>query len=362
MSILRILLIPISLLYGLATTIRNILFNLNILPSKKFDLPIITIGNLSVGGTGKTPHVEYILNLFNKDVKLATLSRGYKRKTSGFILADSNSTVYQIGDESKQISSKFPKVAVAVDANRKRGIKNLISKVPELKSIILDDAFQHRYVEAGLNILVTPSNSLYIDDFLMPTGRLRESKRGSKRADIIIVSKSDKRLSPLERRMIRTKLKPQPYQKVYFSYYEYGDFVPLFKKNKRKLDTIFGGNYSGLLVTGIAKANDLQYYLENNLNDVKTINFADHHDYTISDAIKIKKLFDNIVADNRIIITTEKDAIKLKSDRFSEVFNDLPIYYLPIQVKFHKPDETEFNEQITKYVRNNKIYSGVHKE
>lgn len=361
MSFIRLILIPVSLIYGFFVWLRNKLFDFNILPSKKYDFPIITVGNLSVGGTGKTPHVEYILNFLHDQFKLATLSRGYKRKTSGFVLANENSTAHQIGDEPMQFNSKFSDVVVAVDGNRKRGITQLLKKYGDLNTIVLDDAFQHRYVEAGMNILITPFSNLYVDDFFLPSGRLRESKGGSKRADIIIVSKTHKRLSPLERRMIRTKLNPKPYQKIYFTYYEYGDFIPLFKKNKKKRDTVFSGDYSALLVTGIAKSSGLSYYLKNNLKEVIDLKFADHHDYTINDVLKIKKIFDNIVADNRLIITTEKDAMKLLSDKFESVLGDLPIYYLPIEVKFHEPDGEEFNEQLLKYVRNNKIDSSIHK-
>jgi tetraacyldisaccharide 4'-kinase len=360
-----ILLLPFSFIYGFFVFLRNALYNLNILPSKSFQTPIVLVGNLSVGGTGKTPHVEYILKLIHPNFETAMLSRGYKRKTSGFILANEQTTHADIGDEPFQIVKKFKNIQIACDENRVRGVKKLLKQFPTLQCVVMDDGYQHRSIQAGLSILLTKYNELYVEDFLLPSGNLREHHSNSKRADIIIVTKTPKIFSPLERRIIRSKLNPQPYQKVYFSYNEYGDFIPLKQSVKKKgvaKEFYFDRGYKAILISGLANAENFEYFLSQNLNVIKHLSFSDHYDYTIDDAMNIRKLFDNIVEENKIIITTEKDMVKLSQDKFSELFEGLPFFYLPIHVKFHDNDEQEFNNQIINYVRNNKIDSKFHKE
>lgn len=359
MKTLRILLLPVSWIYGCITWLRNLCFDFGILPEREFNIPIIALGNLKAGGTGKTPHVEYIIDLLNKENKLAALSRGYGRITSGFRLATETSTSRDIGDEPKQIKQKFrDKIIVAVDADRVKGIKRLQKENADLKAIILDDAYQHRYVKPGINILLTPYNKLYINDQMLPTGYLREWKYGAKRADLILVTKCPSVFSAMERRLLTDDLKPEPYQKILFSYYEYGDLTPLNKvENIVNTDYYYERNYSALLLTGIANASNLFYHLKGRLKEVTHLEYSDHHQFSSSDLKTIREVFDNIVNQNKIIIATEKDAMRLSQESLAELIKDLPIFYIPIEVKFHGDDGELFNEKITRYVRDHKIDS-----
>lgn len=340
---------PISLIYGLIVLIRNKFFDWNIIPSKEFSLPVIAVGNLTVGGQGKTPHIEYIINLLFKDFKVATLSRGYKRKTKGFYLATVDCCYEEIGDEPMQYKTKYPDIPVAVDENRVRGIEQLMENFNDLDVILLDDAFQHRYVKPGINILITDYSKLYIEDYVMPSGKLREFASGSNRADIIIVSKTPRVLSPIDRRRIRSELKPLQYQQIYFSYIDYDKPRNIF--TNEKLPNL--SDYSVLLVTGIANPTPLLYEIKSKAQNVKHIRFADHHDFTMEDLENIKKEYQNIFRPNKIILTTEKDFMRLKKDNFKQSLEGFPVYYIPIQVKFHGNDKQEFNEQIIKYVTAN---------
>lgn len=354
MKTLKLLLIPFSLLYGIITWIRNICFDFGILPSKSFNIPIISVGNLRAGGTGKTPHIEYLIKLLTPKHKTAVLSRGYGRKTSGFILADENTKSKEIGDEPMQIFKKFKSVSVAVHANRVKGIKNLLNIKPEIKAILLDDAFQHRYVNPGLSILLTEYSDLYSNDFMLPTGNLREFAGGASRADIIIVTKTPNIFSPLDRRSILDKINPKPYQRVYFSYTKYGDLVPLNKpeeENPFTKEYYFERNYSFLVLTGIAKAINIQYYLKSKVSEVIPMAFADHHQYTSDDINELHKTFNSIASSKKIIITTEKDSMRLLDPEISALLADLPIFYLPLEVIFHGNDEINFNNHILDHVR-----------
>jgi len=351
---LRIILFPFSLLYGLGVWLRNKLFDWNILPSKSFDIPVISVGNLSVGGTGKSPHVEYLVNLLKQDFKVATLSRGYKRKSKGFVLADENSDAKQLGDEPFQFKNKFPEVEVAVDEKRKRGIEKLLKLKPKTDVVILDDAFQHRYVKPGISILLTDFHKLYTSDYVLPTGNLREFRNGAKRADIIVVTKTSKVLSPITRRRIEGQLKPTPNQKLFFSYIKHKKLVPLpgiknpetFDKNKT-FNTI-------LLVAGIANTYPLEMHLQKWCEDLQVMKFPDHHSYRNKDIIRIIEKFENIITRNKILVTTEKDSVRLREPELMKTLKNFPVYYIPIEIMIHKEDREDFNEQILKYVRKDK--------
>ena len=246
---------PISVLYGLVTAFRNWLFDQELLQTTRFEIPIISVGNLSVGGTGKTPHTEYIIRTFKNDWKIAMLSRGYKRETSGFYFADEKTNCQTIGDEPCQIHTKFPDISIAVHEKRVAGVQKLLEIVPDLEIIVLDDAFQHRYIQAGLSILLTEYSKLYSNDIPLPAGNLREWKSGSKRADIIIVTKCPAAIKPIEMRLIETELKPETNQLLFFSSYAYDDLVPVFPDSKPENWT-FGkikqAKARVLLVAGIA--------------------------------------------------------------------------------------------------------------
>jgi tetraacyldisaccharide 4'-kinase len=359
---LRIIAFPLSVIYGIIVSIRNKFYDLGILPSKEFDIPVISVGNLCVGGTGKTPHIEYLIRLLKPEFYIATLSRGYGRKSSGFKLADTQSTASEIGDEPLQFKRKYSNVRVAVDANRVNGIRQLQKDYPSLQSILLDDAFQHRAVKPGLSIVLTDYSKLYTKDFIMPTGSLRESKKGIIRADIIVVTKCPAILLPIERKRLIAEIKPMPHQKIYFSYIKYGDFLPMNgdQKNPFPKEFYFERNYSVLLLTGIANTSPLEYYLKDKIKNMQRAKYPDHHRYTESNIDDVRKIFNNIVASNKIILTTEKDAMRLKDPEYSDALKDLPIFYIPIEIDFHDKDKEQFNEQIIHYVRANQKYSSVY--
>lgn len=363
MNFLRLLLFPFSLLFAFVTGVRNLLYDYRVLSTKSFEIPIISVGNLSVGGTGKTPHVEYLVRLL-RDFKVATLSRGYGRKTRGFLQASAETTASQVGDEPFQMYQKFTDVDVFVDEKRVRGVEKIQQLIENIEVIVLDDAFQHRKIEPGINVLLTEYHNLYKNDFILPTGNLRELKSGANRADIIIVTKTPEVFSPLERRIIAQELNPKPHQQVFFSYMDYGSFTPLKRKvlwGTEKEGTIkampkeyyFSRSFSCLLVTGIAKATPLKYFLEQNLKKVTHLSFKDHHQYNHNDVRKIRGIFDGLKEENKFIVTTEKDAGRLLDDSIKKDTLDLPIFYLPIEAKFHEKDKEEFEELILSYVGRN---------
>ncbi len=346
---------PISLIYGFITIIRNALFDLKILQSKTFEIPIICVGNITVGGTGKTPHTEFLVDFLQEEFKIAVLSRGYKRKTSGFKLANENSKVNEIGDEPKQILNKFPKIKVAVDKNRVRGIKELLKSDKELQLILLDDGFQHRYVKAGLNILLIDYNRLIYEDNFLPYGELRESAEERKRAEIIIISKTTNNIKPIEQRIIAKDLKLKPYQDLFFTYFEYQKIVHVF--NKKEADFKFY-ELNIFLVTGIANNFQIINYLQKDNNIIEHFAFEDHYSYQNNDIDKIISNYNEIKENNEkgktIIITTEKDATRLQDMEYANKLSKLPIYYLPIKIKFINEDRKDFNKKVFNFLR--KIY------
>ncbi|WP_119792925.1 tetraacyldisaccharide 4'-kinase [Flavobacterium anhuiense] len=337
MNLLRKLLFPFAILYGFITSIRNFLFDKGILKSTSFDLPVIAVGNLSVGGTGKTPQIEYLIRLLSDKYKVATLSRGYKRKSEGFVLANDNSNAEILGDEPFQFHQKFPNVMVAVDANRTNGIQQLLTKDEKPEIILLDDAYQHRKVKAGFYILLTSYGDLYADDFMLPTGNLRESRNGAERANIVVVTKCPKILTEEEQTKIRLKLKLNAVQQVFFTFIDY-DMVIFGKNEKIAVNEI--KSESKLLLAGIAKPKPFFDYLKNESDECLT--FPDHHHFSDADLNAIRNK-----ANGRKIITTEKDYVRLKD---SELVDQL--YYLPIKSSFinHQQD---FDATILEYVKEN---------
>lgn len=351
---LKILLLPLSLLYGVITFIRNKFYDWHILPEKKFDVHTIGVGNLAVGGAGKTPLVEYLIRLLLKEnTSIATLSRGYKRKTSGFVLADDTSTALEIGDEPLIYKSKY-KVQVAVDASRVNGVKNLNKLNPAPKIILLDDVFQHRAIKCGLNIVVSEYNNLFFNDSMLPSGTLREFKSGISRADIIIVSKTPERTSAVEIRTILRDVNPMAHQQVFFSYLSYGELYSI-SNAEDKLDTL-NDLYRHKIITfaGIANAQPMINYLKEYAADVKHLAFDDHHEYSLKDLEDIDRYYHSFEPGNKILVTTEKDLMRLKNTSVWEVAKRMQIYILPVEVKF-KDKEEEFNEMILKYARSNTI-------
>jgi tetraacyldisaccharide 4'-kinase len=336
-------------LYGLVIAIRNKLFDWKILPSKTFTLPVISIGNLSAGGTGKTPHTEYLVRLLKDQYRVAILSRGYKRKTKGYIKVEDHHTQLEIGDEPMQYQKKFPDVLVAVDEDRKRGITEILREKPDTEVILLDDAFQHRYVRPGKSILLTDYHHLYVHDYLMPTGMLRERAGGARRADIIVVTKTPKVFSPIIKRELAKELKPRHHQKLLFSYVAYDNPIPL-KLCKNQAPASQKYSYI-IMVAGVANSYPLQEYLTTLCNELIVINFKDHYQYTIADIERISREYQSIISKDKVIFTTEKDATRLDNEEFSAYLDAMPFYYIPIRVKFHDCDEPKFDKLILDYVR-----------
>jgi tetraacyldisaccharide 4'-kinase len=332
MNFLRKLLFPVAFIYWLVTWMRNYFYDKQIFKSKSFDLPIIAVGNLSVGGTGKTPQIEYLIRLLQDKYKLATLSRGYKRETSNFVLANDSTTVKQIGDEPFQFFTKFPKVNVAVDANRINAITQLLKLEDKPEVILLDDAFQHRKVKAGFYILLTTYSDLFCKDYILPFGNLREPSSGKKRADMIIVTKCPSDISELAMHQIKGKLKTD--RPVFFSSIIYDDFAYSEIGSKKIIDLKASKK---IIITGIAKPKPFIMFLKQE-GDV-VLEFPDHHNFTEKDIDNIKK-----IAKKHTIITTEKDFMRLKGSLPKE-----QLYYLPIKSTVVK-DAAIFDENILNYV------------
>jgi tetraacyldisaccharide 4'-kinase len=355
----RIILLPFSLVYWVITTLRNLLFDIHILPVAEYEVPLVVVGNLSVGGTGKTPHVEYLIRLLQSSLQVATLSRGYGRITKGFRLACDHDGTPEIGDEPMQYFRKFPDIKVAVDESRRDGIQQLLNQQQAPGVILLDDAFQHRWVKPGYALLLTDYQHLYSDDYLLPAGRLREARRGAKRADMIIVTKTPRVLSPFIRRDIIGRLKPREHQHIVFSYICYGDWVHFGNGNglapvKRHVNTI-------LLVTGIANPSPLVEYLRQSCEEMVTRFYPDHHSYDENDMEDISVDFENIISRNKLIITTEKDAMRLLNPRYEAWINKLPWFYIPMEIEFHGSDKELFTNSILDYVKENSGNSSLHK-
>jgi len=340
-------------LYGLAVSFRNKLFDLGVFSEKTFPVPVISIGNIAVGGTGKTPHTEYLINLLYKKYRIAVLSRGYKRKTHGFFLADENSTASQIGDEPLQVYRKFPTVSVAADADRRRGIQKLL-QLPENQKpdvILLDDAFQHRYVKPSLSILLTDCNRPFYDDYLLPAGRLREPAKNYRRADFIICTKCPDSFTSEDYQTLTEKINPQPHQQLFFSSYRYKNLLPVFPEaNPGKEESIENlENYTVLLVAGLADPSGLIDYIKKYIQNLQTIIYPDHHDFTRKDIRAMTDFIKTTSGKNKCIITSEKDAMRLVNNPFVPDEIKSFIYYLPIEV-FIRFNEELFTQNIENHV------------
>ncbi len=346
----QILLYPVALIYGLIVWVRNLLFDAGVLRSVSFPFPVISVGNLSAGGTGKTPHIEYLVRLLSPSKKVATLSRGYRRKTTGFVLADETSDARTVGDEPLQFFKKFPFIRVAVDQKRVRGIRLIKEKFPETDVVLLDDAFQHRYVDSGKSILLTDYRTLFYEDHMLPSGTLREFRRGAQRADIIIVTKTPKIFSPITRKRILEEMKPAGHQKVFFSYLKYGGIIPVFAPPPEMPQKVI----SILLFTGIANDYPLKEHLERECSDLSSLKFPDHHDYTDKDIQTILRRFNDLPTHKKIMVTTEKDCMRLKNSKFEDSFKNLPLFCIPVEIEFHGNDKAQFDQEILHYVSENR--------
>ena len=339
MKTLRKLLFPFSMLYGFITWIRNKCFDYGILKSHTFKIPIISVGNIRVGGTGKTPQIEYLINLLKSHKKVAVLSRGYGRNTKGFLMAKNGLTAVNLGDEPFQYFQKFSEIMVAVDEKRVNGIEQLLQLPNQPEVILLDDAFQHRSVKAGLSILLTSFDDLYADDYLMPMGNLREYQSGSDRAEMIVITKSPKNISDELQLEIKNRLKLKSHQQLYFSAISYDKDL----KGKNKPLTISKlNNYKVLLITGIANPLPLTQFLTEKGINYQHLKFKDHHHFDEKDILQIKYEFNNIAAENKIILTTEKDYVRI----FAGLEN---CYFISIETIILN-NEADFSKKILNYV------------
>ena len=345
-------LLPLSWLYGLGVKFRNMLFEIGILRSESFDVPVISVGNITVGGTGKTPHVEYLIELLKDKAKVAVLSRGYKRRTRGFVIADDNATAKTIGDEPLQMKRKYgDDITVAVDRKRCHGIRQLTSDEDGIDVILLDDAFQHRYVKPGVNILLVDYHRLIIYDKLLPAGRLREPLSGKNRADIVIVTKCPHDLKPMEFRVITKAMNLYPFQRLFFTCLEYRNITPVFGSGEQSLDSI-GKDCHILLLTGIASPQQMIEDLSPICPHITPLTFGDHHTFTSSDVARINNEF-AALPHPKMIITTEKDATRLIAvEGLSEEVRGA-MFALPVKIRFMLGQEESFNEKIIGYVRKN---------
>lgn len=345
---------PLSWLYGVGSDVRNLFFDMGILSSKKYEIPIIGVGNITAGGTGKTPHIEYLIRLLAKDYKVAVLSRGYRRRSSGYVLAKTETPVEKIGDEPWQIKQKFPDVYVAVDASRKHGIERLRSdkETRDVQVILLDDAYQHRYVTPGLNILLVDYYRMITEDQLLPAGRLRERISNKIRANMVIISKCPRDLTPIGFRVVQQALHLKPFQSLFFSTFKYGKLTKLFGEGEMPLERLRRDNMHVLLVTGIGNPQQMEQDMRKFAQYVTPLSYPDHHYFTSKDAMEINNAAQKMPKP-MVLVTTEKDAPRLKDLKGLNETVRSNTYVFPIEIEILKDKETTLNEQIINYVHKN---------
>ena len=346
---LKFLFFPFAALWAMFMRIRRDFYNNG--RRKTCEKPVICVGNLCMGGSGKTPHVEYLINLLKKNqFNIAMLSRGYGRKTKGFLFVDDSSSSKNVGDEPLLIYKKHEGISVAVCENRILGIDKIREQKPETDVFVLDDMYQYMPLRAGLSILLSDYYNCYTEDYVVPVGHLREGRSAAKDADIIIITKSPKIITSIEKRIILDKIHPLQHQKVYFSYMDFGNITPLNSKaEKMPTDSI----KSAVAVCGIANPHPFLEHVNIRFQEKQQIVFSDHHRFTEKDMRKIYKYFNRSMLKNCAVITTEKDAMRLLDSEWKKKIDMLPIFYIPIEVKIHHKYKEEFEEQILQYVREN---------
>ena len=360
MTQIRRWLMPLSWLYGVGVDIRNALFDIGVLKSVSYDIPIINVGNITVGGTGKTPHVEYLIRLLSDRYRVAVLSRGYKRKTSGYLLSTVASTMEEIGDEPWQIKQKFPDIYVAVDANRRRGITRLMTDeaTKDVQVILLDDAYQHRYVKPGHNILLVDYHRFISDDCLLPAGRLRERASSRSRASTVIITKCPQHITAMGFRVILSALNLRPYQHLFFSTFSYGIMYQLWGEDTLKPDALRRDNAHVLLLTGIGNPLQMEQDLRRFAQHITPLTFPDHHYYTKHDAEAIEQAL-LALPKPHVIVTTEKDAARLKHLKGLSEEVRQSTYVLPIEVSIMRDEKDKLDKTILEYVQGNTSNSSV---
>lgn len=345
-KILHLTLYPFSVLYGLITWLRNGLYNKGIFSEIEFDIPTIAVGNLSVGGTGKTPHVEYLIRLLQEHFYVATLSRGFNRQTKGYLFADEKATALTIGDEPMQFYEKFPDIAVGVGERRTLALPQLLMDAPDTEVVLLDDAFQHRSIKPGINIMITEYQRPFTRDHIVPFGRLRESRKGYARADCIIVSKCPVDMSLVEKQQLQEEINPLPHQRLFFTTLQYGacyDFIT------GERDYVLPR--TGVIAAcGIANPQPMLNYLLTKTDEVKLLRFPDHYYYKKDDLEKMEHGLIQLSSEYKMIITTEKDAVRLRLLQDRIIQKKLPLYILPLHISFLFEEKDQFNQYIMDYV------------
>jgi len=340
---------PFSLLYGIGVSIRNGLYNQGLLKGVEFNVPVISVGNLSVGGAGKSPHIEYLIRLLKDYIDVATISRGYRRKTKGFLTVHSGMSAEQVGDEPLQFKRKFPDVRVTVSESRTFAIPKILMDNPDTKAILLDDAFQHRSVKPGMNILLTEYSRPFTGDYLMPSGRLREWRSAYERADTIIVTKCPFEVTEADKQRFIEDIQPLSHQRIYFSYYAYQQPYFIFNPQYKLL---LKEDMDVLLISAIARTDYLVDYLNEQVNSVRIREYEDHHYFTNYDVGQLKADFDRMESPKKVVLTTEKDAMRLELHKPYLMENKLPIWAVPVEVKFHFDEGPQFDEDVRQFLLN----------
>ena len=343
----RLLLSPFALIYGLIVSMRQLSYEMQLLRSSRFDVPTIVVGNLSTGGVGKSPHIEYLIRLLEPYINVAVLSRGYRRKTEGFRMVEPDNTALEVGDEPLQFKRKYPSVPIAVGERRAYAIPQIIYRHPDIQTILLDDAFQHFAVRPYKSILITEYKRPYTKDFLLPMGNLREGRGGANRADIIVVSKCPIDMQMSDKQRFINDIDPLAHQKVFFSYYDYAKPYHIFDPSVFLLnDNGLDAETEVLLVTGIARVDYLVEHLSQRVKSVTTIAFEDHRIFTNYDVAHFKTLFDKMEGRKKVILTTEKDATRLELHKPYIVEHQLNIFAIPVEVKFLFGEQEAFDNEI----------------
>lgn len=348
----QLLFAPFSLLYGVGVALRNVFYRVGILRQVSFSIPVISVGNLSMGGSGKTPHIEYLVRLLKDYIHLATLSRGYKRKTSGFVMATRHTDATQIGDEPLQFTRKFPELAVAVSESRALGVPQLLAHAPGVQTVLLDDAFQHLAVAPGLNIMLTDWRLPFTRDFLLPSGRLREWRSAYKRADILIVSKCPPEMTESERVALASEIRPLPHQQLFFSTYRYG--YPYYAFNPA-YQALLDMETEVILCTGIANVQSLLEYVSPRVKNLINVEYPDHHFFEAGEIYDLKARYDAMLSDKKIVLTTEKDVMRLELHRSLILELQIPLFVLPIEVAFLFEGANHFDNTVKEFLLNFKV-------
>jgi tetraacyldisaccharide 4'-kinase len=348
-TLVRILLAPLALLYGLGVSLRNWFYKIGLLKSVGFSVPVIAVGNLSVGGSGKSPHIEYLVRFLSEYLEVGTLSRGYGRKSRGYLEILPDMQASDAGDEPLQFKKKFPRIVVSVGESRSLAIPRMLMYHPELKVILLDDAFQHLAVKPGLNILLTPYDRPFTRDYLLPAGRLREWRNAYERADVVVVSKCPPELAAADAQRMREEIRPLAHQQLFFSTYRYGNPFYIFNPG---YTVDISSDWSVLLICAIAGTDYLLRYLDEVATGVQVLEYEDHHFFSNYDIANLKQVFDRLDAPRKMILTTEKDAMRLYMHKDFIVRHQLPVFVLPIQVEFLFQEGDKFEDLLKTYLLN----------